>query len=351
MSFFRVFKIVKVLALAGALSSVARAQRAPVNATHTVGAESCRDCHTAIVETWERSRHATSFSTLANSVAARQMAKVIGMKPENITTNASCVRCHFTQEKLAGAVQTTAAVSCESCHGGAEKWIDVHNSKSLSRTERISQSCAAGMKHPGTIFATANSCYECHVVDDEQLVNKAGHPAMSNGFELYAWYKGEVKHNFLVSKEGKPVKSNSQDAQPIPIERKRMLFLTGKLLNLSHSLNAVASSLDAPVDAAGKLVRLPNGKPTYGVQHAQTVQRMIKEITALQAKVNIPEYAQVLGLTATLPLSTGHSKELGTAAAEIQRLAEQFTKRNEGAKYAAVDGELEKSEPSAVGKR
>lgn len=324
---------------------ICQAQRAPVDAAHTIGAESCRDCHKAIVESWERTKHATSFNTLANSEAAHQIAKFIGMKPDQIATNASCVRCHYTQEKLASAVQTTAAVSCESCHGGAEKWIDIHNSKSLTRSDRISQASALGMNHSASAFATAKACFECHVIDDEQLVNKAGHPALSDGFELLSWYSGEVKHNFLVSTEGKPVKSNGHDSQPIPTARKRMIFLTGKMLHLAHSLCAVGCSNDAPVDKAGKLVRLPNGKPTYAVQHAQTVQRLIKEMRELQSKLGIPEYAQALALVESNPLTTGHGKELATAAMEIKRLAEQFSKSNDGSKFAALDKVLELIRP------
>ena len=328
-------------------ASFCQAQRAPLDASHTVGAESCRDCHKAIVESWERTQHATSFNTLANSEGARQIAKFIGMKPDQIATSASCVRCHFTQEKLASAVQTTAAVSCESCHGGAGQWIDIHNSKSLSRSERVAKASALGMNHSASVFATAKACFECHVVDDEQLVNKAGHPALSEGFELLSWYSGEVKHNYLVTTEGKPVKSNGHDPQPIPAPRKRMIFLTGKLLHLAHSLCAVGCSSDAPVDKAGKLVRLPNGKPTYAVQHAQTVQRLIKEMGELQSKLGIPEYGKALALVESNPLTTGHGKELAAAAMEIKGLAEQFSKANDGSQFAALDSVLEQMKPHA----
>ncbi len=337
-------RVVVMLSMA-LLAPICRAQRAPVDASHTLGAESCRDCHKAIVETWERTKHATSFNSLANSEAAHQIAKFIGMKSDSIATNASCVRCHFTQEKLASAVQTTSAVSCESCHGGAEQWIDIHNSKSLSRSERISKASVLGMNHPATVFATAKACFECHVVDDEQLVNKAGHPALSDNFELLSWYSGEVKHNFLVTAEGKPIKNNSHDAQPIPAARKRMIFLTGKLLHLAHSLCAVGCSNDAPVTKDGKLVRLPNGRPTYAVQHAQTVQRLTKEMRELQSKLAIPEYAQALALVESNPLTTGHGPELAAAAMEIKRLAEQFSKSNDGSKYAALDSVLEQIKP------
>lgn len=330
------------LALIGAVlcAAVCQAQRAPLDPSHTLGVESCRECHEAIVDSWERSRHATSFSSLASSEAAAAMARLIGMKPDAIATSASCVRCHFTQETLASAVQTTAAVSCESCHGGAEQWIDVHNSKSRSRGERVEKAIALGMNHPASSFAVAKGCVECHVIDDEQLVNRAGHPALSEGFEVLSWYSGEVKHNFLVAREGKPLKSNGREAQPIAPAHQRMLFLTGKLLQLSQSLHALAGSVDAPVDKAGRLVRLPNGRPTYGVQHARTIARLTQEIRQLPATVDIPEFTRALGIMESVPLSTGHAAEMAAAATEIERLAEQFSKQNDGARFAALDSAL-----------
>ncbi|MCB1208304.1 MAG: hypothetical protein KDK97_03200 [Verrucomicrobiales bacterium] len=337
-------RCVHIAALLLAVTSV-KAQRAAVDPTTTVGVESCRDCHEAIVDSWERSLHATSFTTLAKSSAAEQITHAIGMRADSISSNASCVRCHFTQETLSGAVQTTAAISCESCHGGAEKWIDVHNRKSHSRSERIDLAAALGMKHPSTVFATAKACFECHVVDDEQLVNKASHPALSPDFELLSWYSGEVKHNFLVSKEGSAVKSNSHDAQPIPAPRKRMLYVTGKLLHLAQCLRAIGCAADAPVDKEGKIVRLPNGQPTFGVQHAITMQKVLKDLRELQPQLNAPEISQALGVVESVPMSTGHCEEMSAAAQEIERLTEQFCATNDGSKFAALDGIIDKLQP------
>lgn len=339
--------ILRPIRLLGALAlllaaTLCPAQRAPMDPTHTLGIESCRECHDSIVESWERTRHATSFGTMTKSEAAKAIARLAGLRPEAVTSSVSCARCHFTQETLSGALQTTTAVSCESCHGGASDWIDLHNSKSRPRPERIAQAAAHGMQHPSSVLAAAQSCYECHVIDDEQLVNQTGHPALSDGFELVSWYSGEVKHNYLVSKPGKAVKTNVEEPQAVPAARKRLLFLTGKLLHLSHSLAAIARSTDAPVDKAGKLVRLPNGRPTYAVQHALVVQQLLKEMRELHGKLSIPQYAQALALCASTPLTTGHAEDLTTAAKEIQRLAAEFAAQNDGSRFAALDAEIAK---------
>mgnify|MGYP000942889739 CR=1 FL=1 len=49
----------------------ALAQRAPLDPTRVLGVESCRECHDSIVESWERTRHATSFGTMTKSEAAK----------------------------------------------------------------------------------------------------------------------------------------------------------------------------------------------------------------------------------------------------------------------------------------
>ena len=329
-----VFAGVYAFSLAG---MTAFAQRVPLDPMHTVGVESCAECHEEIVESWEQSAHARSYEYLAKTDAAKSIARILGMTTASIMTEASCVRCHYTQETFSGGAQTTAAVSCESCHGSADKWIDEHNRKSLARSTREHTSMSHGMNHPCSIVDISRSCYECHVIDDEQLVNKAGHPAMSRGFEILSWYSGETNHNFMVQKPGRNLKSHSSSLQPIPQARKRMLFLTGKMLHLSQSLKAMSTARDAPVDKSGTFIRLANGKYTYGVQHGIEVQRLLKEIQQIQLKVGIPEYARILALASNLQFSTGNQRQFAEASDEIEKLAVQFCETNDGSKFAVID--------------
>jgi hypothetical protein len=320
-----------LILIALGLAPGAHAQRAPLNPAHTIGVESCRDCHSSILESWEASRHASSFSQLAQTPAAKTIAKNIGIHTDAITTHISCVRCHFTQESLAGSVQTTAAVSCESCHGSASEWIDIHNSKSLSLTQRVAQATGLGMHHPANLHDTVKTCFECHVIDDEQLVNRGGHPALSPGFELLSWYSGEVRHNYLISSPDKPLKSTSKTPQSMPQSRQHLFFLTGKLLHLAHSLTAIARSQDAPVDSSGKLILLPSGLPTYAVQHAQNVQQLWQDLEQIHKQLPLPAFNQTLAILRSLPLSTGHQEEIATAANQIARIAKHFSETTDPA--------------------
>ncbi len=348
MVFFNSYSTWATLGIAFAVltcSDFAQAQRMPMDPMHTVGVESCAECHEEVVETWERSAHSRSYETLAKSEAANKIAGILGMTSAEIMTSASCVRCHYTQEAFSGVAQTTAAVSCESCHGSADSWIDQHNRKSLSHEARASKAMANGMKHPSSITSVSQSCYECHVIDDEQLVNQAGHPAISKGFEILSWYSGETNHNFLIEKPGKKVKSHSDNLQSIPQNRKRMIYLTGKLLHLSQSLKALSRAQDTPVDRNGKFIKLENGNYSFSVQHAVEVRRLLGEIRNLQTIIGIPQYAKALAVGSGLIFTTGQQREFAAAADQIKALAEDFCKKNDGSKFAEVDSMLAKLKP------
>ena len=53
------------------------------------------------------------------------------------------------------------------------------------------------MRNPVNVYLLAQSCYRCHTVPDERLVNVGGHHAGSLDFELVSWSQGTVRHNFV----------------------------------------------------------------------------------------------------------------------------------------------------------
>lgn len=320
------------------------AQRAPLDMTRVVGVETCADCHEEMFEAWDDSAHATSFEEIIDRPNAVEMAAILKIDHAEIPTTASCVRCHYTQEFLASVPQTTAGVSCESCHGPAIDWIEEHNRKSLSRSARVETGIKMGMAHPENIHLISKACYECHVIDDEQLVNMAGHPAISDGFEVLSWYSGEVNHNFLVN-DGGVRKSHSKTIQAIPIARQRMLYLNGKLLHLAFSLKAVASSSDPPVDKEGEFIRLSNGRYTYSVQHAIEIKRLTEELRSAIKLLSIPQFADALAIMRGLSLETGNREELESASVSLMELSEKFCEENDGSGFGAIDATLAKLKP------
>src|SRR4051812_7961763 len=119
------------------------------------------------------------------------------------------MRCHYTVGPTRKAV---AGVSCESCHGAARDWLNVHNKwgggakdreqeTAAAHQERIVASRTAGMLRPSTdLYGVAANCFECHTVPMETLVNKGGHKAGTSGFELVKRVNA-IRHNFLASRK------------------------------------------------------------------------------------------------------------------------------------------------------
>lgn len=324
--------------------TVAHAQRGPLDMTRVVGVETCADCHEEMFDAWDKTAHAKSFEELIERPNAAEMAAILKIDRAEIPVTTSCVRCHYTQEFLASVPQTTAAVSCESCHGPAIDWIEEHNRKTLSRRARVETGTELGMIHPENIHLTSKACYECHVIDDEQLVNMAGHPALSDGFEILSWYSGEVKHNFLID-DGGVRKSHSKTTQAIPIARERMLYLNGKLLHLSFTLKAIACSSDPPVDKEGDFIRLSTGRYTYSVQHAIELKRLTEDLRMILKVVSISEFSDALAIVRGLSVETGNSQELEAASESIMELSENFCEENDGGSFGGIDDMISKLKP------
>lgn len=309
-----------------------------------MGVESCRDCHDSHVEAWETTKHATSFADLHERELAREIVSLLELEPLDIRRDASCVRCHFTEERIHGVIQVETAVSCETCHGAAGAWMDVHNNGAMSRQLRVLQSGKAGMAHPDNVHAMGKRCYDCHVIDSEALVNVAGHPATSPGFEFYSWSQGEMKHNFMYEKEGRKTKRNGSKQLPIPQNRARKLFLAGKLMHLSATLDAISKAQDPPTDVEGSYIKLPDGKYTFAVQHALKARELTEEIRELQKIAPNKCYELVLGIMDGLRLETGNSEAIAEAARLIDEEAEQFCLDATGAEFPKLDEMLSKLE-------
>jgi len=98
---------------------------------------------------------------------AAAFTKAIGLASA-WSADGACVRCHATVFR-GGA---NAGVSCESCHGPASGWIELHQTRGS-----YAQAVAAGMRElRGKPQAIAGLCVTCHFTTDARLV-AAGHPS------------------------------------------------------------------------------------------------------------------------------------------------------------------------------
>jgi hypothetical protein len=287
-----------------------------------VGPEKCGECHKSELAVWQKTHHANTFLEMHRKPEAAEIVKKLGGK--RIKQNEHCLQCHYTQGLKEGEPAALWGVTCESCHGQAKEWIDVHNeyggkgSKKETETAehmklRLEKTSATGMIRPADTYHAAANCYSCHTVPDEDLVNKGGHKARSD-FDLVSWSQGEVRHNYFYSADKK-----NREASPA---HKRVLYVTGKGLDLEYSLRAAAKATSAGpfVDNAAK--------------SAASALAKLKEVQAAQPT---PEVAEMIAAGSGASLKAGNAAALNKAADAVGAANQKFGKGNDGSKLSALD--------------
>ena len=208
-----------------------------------LGYENCRKCHQMQVDKLVTSQHFKSFETVHRTAKAKSFCRALGIR--SIKRDARCIRCHYTPEKSSRGVRARSGISCESCHGPSKNWVRGHNdyggltvTKAQETDEhrrfRIHSSIAKGMRHPSNLYLLARSCYECHLVDDAELVNLTEHPPMSADFDMVSWSQGSMRHNFLRT-------DNKTNAESSP-ERLQVMYVVDLMARIEAVLKAMASS-------------------------------------------------------------------------------------------------------------
>ena len=303
--------------------SLAAGSAFAIDPTQTVGGDECIDCHTPEHDIWGETTHYKTYDELSASDAATEIAEALEIDdieaPDGI-----CVDCHFTLvgETLDDA-EPIAGISCESCHGAAAGWIDVHgdyvsgDAESESAAEKATRKQAAkdgGQIRPDQINLIAENCLNCHTVPNEELVNVGGHLAGSD-FELVSWSQGEVRHN--------PFWSNGEDNQEASPARKRVLYVVGYATDLEFSLRALSKSSEP-------------GK--YRQAMVARVQQTTAKLTEINKKINSAEISTALAAAAAIDVSAApDSAKINSAVNKIQAAIESFTIANNGDSLAALD--------------
>jgi hypothetical protein len=134
--------------------------------------------------------HSRTYNTLVNARSAQIAA---ALKIPDATTSSRCATCHAPFHDvpksafLAEITKPTEGVSCESCHGPAEKWIRSHTRPDFSHKDRV----LLGLRDLNHLYVRANSCVACHQTVEPALL-AAGHPELL--FELDGQGVSEPKH-------------------------------------------------------------------------------------------------------------------------------------------------------------
>lgn len=328
---FALLALVCVLSALGAEGTVADENGfARCDPTKVMGAEACAKCHEAEINVWHTTPHFGTFDTLHRKPEAKQIAEKLGLR--SVKRNETCTKCHYTPQEVDGRQRIVAGVSCESCHGAARDWIDVHSdyggenvTKEMEtpahREQRIKAAVAAGMNNPANLYSIARQCLACHTAPDEQLVNVGGHAAGTEDFELVAWSQGMILHNLL--------ESGGTMIAPSPIERLRVMYVVGVMADLEASMRATAAATQ---------------KATYGVTAARRAAGLKKRLYAISEIVDNPHIAAATKAALAVELKLNNSEALRSAADEIARQAYEFAATADGAPLAAIDQLLPKPE-------
>ncbi|MCC9644944.1 cytochrome c family protein [Rhodopirellula sp. JC740] len=306
-------------------SSVVGTAATPVDPHLTMGSETCVKCHANEVKVWQSTPHFRTFEELHRRPAAKEIASRLGVR--SIKYDGRCVDCHYTQQTdvASGNVHAIAGVSCESCHGSAKNWLDLHHDyggEQVTRAmetpehkqQRLQRSVAAGMRNPVNAYLVAQSCLRCHTTADEELVNVGGHPTGSLDFEFVSWSQGTLRHNFIES-DGQSNASNTKD-------RLRVMFVSGMIADLEASLRATAAATQ---------------KAKFGVTSAKRADRAAKRLLSVSQKVSSKYLEDILLVYSGVTLKLNNRDELTQAADTIADLGYQFASETNGHVLAPLD--------------
>jgi hypothetical protein len=290
-----------------------------------MGVQSCEKCHASEIQTWKKTPHNETFLTLHRKPEAQQIASKLGI--ENFKSDSNCIQCHYTMStnQGSGPLEAIAGISCESCHGASKDWIAVHNDYGGAnvtkaqetrehRLARFQQSIQLGMRNPVNVYLLAQSCYRCHTVPDEQLVNVGGHNAGSLDFELVSWSQGTVRHNFLRT-------DGQTNAEETPA-RLRLLFVAGMIADLEFSMRATSKATQ---------------KATFGITSAQRTQRALDRLKSAQEKLQQPILQEIIDIASNVKLKLNNRESLQTAAAAINELGVKFGATVRGDDLTAIE--------------
>jgi len=303
-----------------------------------VGPNACAECHKEESKAWAATHHFKTFRELPRRKSGKAIAKNLGIR--RLRSEGLCLSCHFTVQQKDSRKRAIAGISCESCHSAGADWIKVHSGYSgktkkteskAERAARLKLADSKGMIRPSSLYRLAKNCYSCHVVPQEELVNKGGHPAGSR-FELVSWSQGEVRHNTW-SNEG-------TNNAPASAARKRMLYLVGLGVELETGIRAVSNA---------------TARNLYAFAMARRVDRARSQLSAAAKAVpDVPELPKMIGLAYSTGLKLNNQRALTAAADGVAELTKSITKTYNGSTWAGLDSlipEPSKFKGKAIGAR
>ena len=243
------FKWIPRLSVAAALAFAAFAAAGPAvpaQAAENVGPKKCQECHRAEYGVWEGTKHFESLRGAHRNPAAKDIVQAVGGR--SMRREDTCTTCHYTI--VDGRPE--AGPSCESCHGAASEWLNLHNDlggpsvkpgeeSPEHKQQRLEAAKKAGMIHSSMLYDIAENCNGCHTMAnlDAATAGKmidAGHP-INGDYELVEYSQGSVRHRFYP-----PDITNNKEMSKAEMAR---LFLTGHAVGLVYATKRAGETSNA----------------------------------------------------------------------------------------------------------
>jgi hypothetical protein len=298
----------------------------PCDPAKVLGPDSCVKCHAGEVQQWQTTPHFATFEALHRKPEAKAIADRLGLR--SVKRNDKCTKCHYTTQTVNDRPRVVAGVSCESCHGAARDWVEMHadygganvtkeSESPEHRQARLDQSIASGMNNPANLYLVARQCLACHTSPDEELVNVGGHHAGSAEFNLVAWSQGMVRHNFL--------RTGGTANAPSSPERLRVMHVVGVMADLEASLRATASA---------------TYKAPFGITAAKRGAQRKRDLYQISQLIDNPQVDEAVTAALSVRLKLNNRDALVAAADAVSRAAYDFAATANGAELQAIDALL-----------
>jgi hypothetical protein len=191
-----------------------------------------------------RDRHASAYEVLFEKRSRQIEQKLRGLsdpKEAHPERNTTCLRCHVHPDATADAspIALQDGVSCEACHGSAERWLAAHF-RAGWRERTASSRLAQGQCDTRSVLGRVRLCVDCHVGAPGMDVNHdliaAGHPRLN--FEFAGFH-------FLLHKHW----DSAKDRNPATNPRGRTDFeaqawMLGQVVSAQAALRLLADRAD-----------------------------------------------------------------------------------------------------------
>jgi len=201
-----------------------------------ISTNTCAECHEDAVDVWKESKHFASYRNFHKTKEAKEIALELGMDPKKIKrADSLCADCHYTKGVKNNRVKPIAGISCQSCHGAAKDWVELHNDyggpsikasteSPAHKQQRFADMHAAGMVYPANLYGLANNCFQCHLIANPDLINNTSHPTSSD-FDLVDRSQSDIRHY-----------------QAADSSKKSKLAIAGLTAQMVQSLKALATA-------------------------------------------------------------------------------------------------------------